>query len=254
MDKHVYAGGYPELLEWFAEKQDPFEGIEDVLPTADVALEALASATVLPRASEPSDHPGQSLIRKRVSLQKDFEGQSELLLLHALLIAILRRRDPPELATGLFFRIWREHGASLAGQLNVRWMISAATTFADHGLTADQRTLGMGLSIMFDLIKLHDSERRLSGQSGRKPFARTTGWRKMPLAFDLDPYSLKGGDLDKNMLSRLWSLSEKDSVIKPLAQSMLELVMTDRKTVFARVQRIKMRNNALELVDRLSKE
>lgn len=254
VEDDLYEGGLSGLQNWHLSKRTPFSGVEAVLPAANVDLEALRAEIVPRRESEPAEHPGNSARRKEVALQKLFEGQSRLLLLHALLIAILRRTDPPEEAVALFLRIWREQGTFMAQNLNARWMISAATTFADFGTTANQRALGMGLSVMFDMMKLHDSERRLSGQSGRKPFDRTPGWRNTPLAFDLDPYSLKGGDLDKNMLARLWNLSQAEPVMRPLGEAMLGLVMKDRHTIFARMQRIKLRNGAMRFLDRLRGE
>jgi hypothetical protein len=252
VDKDLYAGGFPGLLEWYQDKQTPFVALEEVLPPEPVDLGALAARIVPPHDGASTDHPDGTGRKKLAALQKDLAGQSELALLHALLIAILRRRDPPDGVNRLYFRIWREQGAFLAEHLSMRWMISAATTFADHGETTDQRVLGMGLSIAFDMIKIHDSERRLTGQPGRKPFDRTRGWRRTPLAFDLNAYSLKGGDLDRNMLARLWALSEKDPVIKPLAQAMLTRAMQDRRSIFGRMQRIKLRNDTLDVLNILS--
>ncbi|MCF2871238.1 hypothetical protein L0664_09175 [Octadecabacter sp. G9-8] len=176
---------------------------------------------------------------RRFQFQTEFQGQSELLCLHGMLIAILRRNSPPPDALSLFLRLWKEHGRWLAKELPLRWKISAATTFGECGATLEQRALGMGLSILFDSIKLHESERRLSGQSPDVPF-RTEPLKDAPqIAFGLASYSLKKGDMDRNMLARLYAISENDTVIFPLARSMLMQVMSDRKTVFARLEKIK---------------
>ncbi len=127
----------------------------------------------------------------------------------------------------------------MAQLIPVRWMISAATTFSDVDQTADQRAAGMALSILFDMIKLHDSERRISGQPGRTPFRADEGRKRFPVAFNMDPYSFKGGDLDKIMLARIWQLCEGDATIKPLGFAMLRLVMTEPRSIFGRVQDIK---------------
>lgn len=177
--------------------------------------------------------------KRRAEYQKEFRGESELYCLHAILIATLRRRDPPPQTRNLFFRLWREQGQWLASTVRMRWRISAATTFADHGENGDQRALGMGLSVLFDSIKLHESERRLSGQLPIEPFDLPKGPIKTKLAFNSRPYSFKNGDLDRNLITRLWDLSERDATIRPLAQSMLNEIMLDQRTTFARVQKIK---------------
>ena len=161
-----------------------------------------------------------------------------------MVIAILRRRDAPPEFIQLFHRIWAEEGAALIPLLNTRWMIAAATTFGDHGTSTQQCLAGQGLSLLFDLIKLHESERRLSGQPNTKAFS---GAPTTPdLAFDLAPYAAKTGDLDKNLLARLWRLCENDRTIRPLGFHMLRMVMTDKRTVFARLQQFKPRESILD--------
>ena len=39
------------------------------------------------------------------------------------------------------------------------------------------------------------------------------------------------------MLARLWRLAERDDTLQPLGFRMLRMVMTDKRSVFARVQR-----------------
>ncbi|MFX0542752.1 hypothetical protein ACEWPM_013580 [Roseovarius sp. S4756] len=239
ISKEIYPGGYYGLLKTHEKKKLPFFNVEKVLPPADVDLAALAEEIVIAPTQQPEAFERGDMRARHALLQAEFAGQSRLLLLHALLIAIQRKANPPEAAIALFQRLWAECGPRLAKDLTVRWKISAATTFADHGTTFEQRSLGMGLSILFDMVKLHDSERRLSGQPGRRPFKPDRGAPRYPLAFGMEPYSLKRGDLDRTMLARLWALSEADPVIAPLARSMLTLVMSDARSIFARVQRLK---------------
>lgn len=79
--------------------------------------------------------------------------------------------------------------------LPIRWQIAAATTFADHGANAGQKALGMGLSLLFDSIKLHESERRLSGTAGRHAFKTETDKTDHRLPFEMNGYSFTGGIL-----------------------------------------------------------
>lgn len=238
----IYPGGFFSLMQALERKEPPYEGALDVLPKAQADLSALRDALLspdLPRVEKAHrcDAPG-----KMAEYEHEFRGRSRLLAVHAMCIAVLRRHPAPPEAVQLFLRLWREEGRFLASELPVRWLISAATTFADHGETFDQRSGGMGLSMLYDLIKLHDTERRISGRPNDQAFARLKKRdTNHPLAFDMVPYSLEHGDLDRNMLARLWRLAERDDVLQPLGFRMLRLVMHDRRTVFARMQRYKPR-------------
>jgi hypothetical protein len=239
IDTEIYRGGFHSLLHRFEKKRRPYANADKALPAEDVDLEALAQQIIAPHVIDPSEPARYCAYSKQDRLRQELSGQSELHLLHALLIAILRRRDPPMRAQLLFHRIWRENGKSFVGEISVRWMISAATTFADCGQTGDQRACGMGLSILFDMIKLHDSERSNSGRPGQRPFRQKPGSERQSLAFNMQPYAIRKGDLDHNMLARLWMLCENDDTIAPLGFHMLRLVMHDRRSIFGRMQRLK---------------
>ncbi len=241
MKGEIYRGGFYNVLRHFELKQQPLTHLEDVLPPADVDLGALAARTVTTPPPLPKLPQHHAMIRYH-ELATGLVGRSELELLHAILIATLRKSQFPDHALQLFLRIWTETGENFVQTLPVRWQISACTTFADHGVNAEQRTCGMGLMMLFDMIKLHDSERRLSGRSGSQPFRRSSD-TKPALAFDMPRYSLARGDADRNMLARLWLLSERDATLQPLAQHMLRQVMHDPRSIFGRLQIIKSRIN-----------
>lgn len=241
----IYDGGYPALRDFLEERQRSFEGTDQVLPRADVVLAPLKSRLVV--APRLERLPRYSASAKWQDLQIQFDGAPELWCLHAMVIACLRRKGPPETARYLFMRIWEEEGQWMAETLNVRWLISAATTFADHGQTGDERALGMGLSVLFDMIKLHDSERRLTGLTGNDPFRRQGAGRVPGIAFGMQGYSFKGGDLDKVLLARLAQLADRTPRMRALAQTMLNLVMSERRSIFARVQMVKARRRGAQM-------
>ncbi|WP_120501275.1 hypothetical protein [Roseovarius sp. EL26] len=252
--KEIYRGGFYSLGQHHEKKQHPVTGVEHVIPEPDVDLRSLMQEMVPPSPEVDVEYDKYDIRAKLITLQKQFVDQSKLLLLHAVLIAILRKRDPHEHAVVLFQRLWNEHGEFLAKKLNIRWKISASTTFADHGVNFEQRSLGMGLSILFDSIKMHDCERRRSGQSGDQPFNLNKQVTRPSLAFDMGDYSFSKGDIDRNMLARLWVLAERDIVIFPLARAMLFEIMTDDRSIFARLQKLKPQKDTdgiLSLLDRL---
>ncbi|MCL6285921.1 glycosyltransferase family 2 protein [Ruegeria sp. 2012CJ41-6] len=245
-DDAIYPDGFVSLLQTFERKLEPYRGVEAVLPDPDVDLDQLhrdsAKAPVLPSSF---DHQHDATRKYQILLQ-EFDGHSTLWAVHAMCIAILRRRDPPEAVRHLFLRIWREKGDQLVRELPVRWQISAATTFADQGETPAQRAGGMGLSVLFDMIKIHDSERRVSGWRNDMAFPRRDGGLRHELAFGMDGYSLITGDLDRNMLARLWRLAEDDDALRPLGLHLLGLVVSDPNTVFARVRHYRGENPRAE--------
>ncbi|ASM72650.1 MULTISPECIES: hypothetical protein [Roseobacteraceae] len=237
--ENLYQGGFAKLLNRQEKRQRPFDGAAAVLPAPDVDFAPYFTTFVPPPTQHSEEVPRFSAQRKWLQLQLEFEGQPQILHLHAMLIAISRRDDPPDVAISLFHRLWSEQGAKLANMLTTRWKVSAAASFGDIGVTGDQRACGTALHVMFDMMKLHDSERRNSGQPGRRPFRSLRESKRFPLAFGLDAYSFKGGDLDMILLARIWQLCERDATIRPLGFALLRMVMSDPRSIFGRVQQIK---------------
>lgn len=239
LSEENYPGGFYALMQRLESREAPFRDPLSVLPPPDVDLEALFARKV-PQINEIAEGDRRSAPRKWDVLCRDLTDQPEAVAVHAMCIAILRRRTPPEEARELFLRLWREAPEQILALLDVRWCIAAATTFADHGETVEQRLAGQSLSMLFDLIKLHDSERRVSGRANDQAFARLKHRAVDPhMAFGMEPYFLPRGDLDKNMLARIWRLCEADPLIRPLGFAMLRQVMTDKRNIFARIQRYK---------------
>ncbi|WP_121061747.1 hypothetical protein [Chachezhania antarctica] len=239
----VYPGGFYSLMRFLEEKEVPYDDPLAVLPPVDVDLAGLTQISVIADTTPLGPYEAQDARRKYATLTAEFDGESELLLVHAICVAVLRRRAPPAEALSLFHRMWHEQGQYLADALPVRWLVSAAVTFAAHGETPAQLSGGMGLAMLFDLIKLHDSERSLTGRPNDRAFPRRSGRKRHPLAFDLAPYALVHGDMDRIILARLWRFAEEDAVLRPLGFRLLRLLMEDRRTVFARVQRYKKRKD-----------
>lgn len=237
----IYVGGFAQLMAEETSRLQPFDDVQTVLPPADVDLHGLLLDRVPPPLKVPQDSPKHSAERTWMTLQAEFEGQSGLFLVHAMLVRVLSRISPPEAALALFLHCWIEKGDELAQNLPSRWLLAAARVFADHGRTADQRALGLGLSMLFDLIKLHESERRLSGRPGYKPFRRIAGEKLFKIPLGMTPYSMKSGHLDRSLLTRLWAPGQREPTMRPLSMRLLNLVMTDQRTVFARLEKLKRR-------------
>jgi hypothetical protein len=186
------------------------------------------------------DHAPVTAPEKWAQLSGEFDGMAEAQLLHAFLIANLRRKAPPEVAAPLFNRLWAEHGAALMRDMSIRWMLSALTTFADHGATPAQREIGLGITVLCTTLKLTETERLFSGQPPNRAWPR--GRRAAPdLPLDMEAYSVRGGDAAVNMLGRLWTLAQADPVTRPPASHVLTLLAQDPRAVFARLDTMRAR-------------
>ena len=226
-------GGFDALLTRMERRRLPMQfGPEERLPSVDVDFAPLKTslAGVVP---EPYASSGTNFAFKVRELHREFDGAPELLHLHGLLIACLRRRDQPPETAPLFLRLWAEEAPFLLRHLNLRWQVSAITTFGDHGATPAQRQLGQSLSILFNVMKLYESERLYSGTPPDRPFAGPRITHSLPL--QMDTYALMNGGLDVNLLGRLWLDAERDAVIAPLARHLLQALDEDSRTVFRRL-------------------
>lgn len=247
ISKQIYGGGFHSLVNDYEGRREPFTNIESVFPNWELDLEE-AKKQMVPKPVEVPVHLEKTDIRhKEASLLGKLQGECQLVYLHALVIAIIRKRSFPDEALALFFRMWAEQGSFLAKTLGIRWQISAATTFAEHGLTLPQRSVGMGLSVLFDSIKLHESERRRSGQVSSKPFPFTKTEGPNPFPLGMSPISIKFSDIDRFLLARLWVQAEEDPLIYPLARSMLLELISDENTVFARLKQLKNKHRHSDL-------
>ncbi|MCA0921031.1 glycosyltransferase family 2 protein [Pseudooceanicola nanhaiensis] len=227
-------GGFGRVLTRMESRSDPFRyGADESLPPADMDLRPLLTERigVTPAALEVSR---SSFAYKCRELMEEFRGEPALLWLHGLLIANLRRRGQPEQAAPLFQRIWAEHGGFLIDRLNSRWLVSAVTTFGDHGATEVQRRVGLSMNVLFNTMKLYEAERLHAGLAPEQPFDQPHERHRLPL--DMDDFSLRSGGLDVNMLGRLWVEAEADPVIAPLAHHLLVLLDRDAGGVFRRLQ------------------
>lgn len=228
----TYPQGFDSLVEqWQVRRGRLNFAMGEALPQPDTDLAGLVGAVVQP---PPPQDPGASPhARKLQALAQEFQGQSELALLNALLVAHLRKRRQPRHTAALFRRIWVEHGGFLCGTLSTRWLISSIITFADHGETEAQRRLGQSLNMLFSMMKLYEFERLHSGHAPDEPFAVQRSRPALPLG--MTDFSLASGGLDVNLLAPIWLDAQKEPVCGPLACHLLDRLNADDGTLFRRL-------------------
>lgn len=136
---------------------------------ADPDLAAMRDRIVAAGKAVQTRGSDKSLDRHLANLQAEFSGQSELLLHHATLIVLIRRevRLPESLTR--FNALWAQEADFLCRHLNLRWLISAADTFADHGSDLQTRAIGMMASLLGNTVKIGESDRYIHGAEALAP-------------------------------------------------------------------------------------
>lgn len=235
MTGQTYPAGWDGVIAQWEARRAPLATRpgEPGLPPLSVDLVPLRDATV-PADLPPPAPPVSSYARKHHALAAEFAGASQLALLNAITISCLRRRGWPPQAPALFRRIWWEQGEALIVTLNTRWLVSSVTTFADHGETEGERFLGQSFKLLFKLMKFYEFERLYSGRRPDEPF-RLKDKVNAPLPMEINPFALRDGGLDVNLLAPLWRQAGDEPVMGPLARALLERLNADPGTVFRRI-------------------
>ena len=218
---------------WMSRRRRMSFGPGEALPPPEVDLAALMATPVTespPKPAGPMSLHGEKLHAIRAQMA----GLSELAVLNAILISHLRKTGYPRHAPALFRRIWVEHGAALAAELNGRWLISSIITFADHGETEAQRRIGLSMNVLFSLMKLYEYERLHSGAAADLPFPIRRTYDK-PLPLDMPGFALLGGGLDINLLAQLWTEARNEPVAGALACHLLQRLNADPRNLFRRL-------------------
>lgn len=230
----TYPGGFDAVLAQMEGRREPMTfGPGEGFPPPDADLSHLTRET-LGKPSRALRDSTSSFAAKSRELHREFEGRPAILHLNALLIACLRRRAQPPGTAALFVRLWQAHSDFLIAHLDARWLVSSVTTFGDHGLTQAQRVTGTAMNVLFNTMKLHETERLFSGTAPDTPFDGPKAAGPLPLG--MDAYAIVGGGLDVNMLGRIWLDAAEDPVIAPLAHHLLEALNADDRSVFRRLR------------------
>lgn len=107
-------------------------------------------------------HGAQKNIEQHVkNLRAEFVGTSELLHYHASLIVMIRRDYELHANVNRFEQLWEQERDYLLEHLNMRWLVSAADTFADHASAPLVRALMLNVAILFNTVKMQETERFL---------------------------------------------------------------------------------------------
>lgn len=221
--------GFEDLpLRWRTLLTTPDEALaQDTVP---VPKRPLKTQDPLPRNMRfiLSDH--------LIILQRELAGLPQVVLAHAALVVLIRRETALEAALDRYFALWDRHEAVLLASLSLRWLVSAADTFADHGRSAAERATGLATALFANTIKLYETERVFSLNLD----PTEADYRAQTPQFDLGgmvPFNVQRGDTVGNMFDR------KDRVIAGLGVSgrVLDEVTTrcaNLETVYSRFRKL----------------
>jgi hypothetical protein len=144
-------------------------------------------------------------------VRQDFIGRTELEFYHARLIVLIRREIELERNLDLFFTLWQREADFLCQNLSLRWLVSAADTFADYGQAPETRALALSASLLLNTVKLVETERIIQDtqQAADQPekVAFLLDGAPVELFDGVTAYRAGRGDMIRNLYNRLQTVS-----------------------------------------------
>ncbi|WP_027488332.1 hypothetical protein [Allorhizobium undicola] len=104
----------------------------------------------------------KSLDLHLANLRREFSAQPELVFYHAKLIVLLRREFEVKETFAQFRALWEAEAEFLVRHLNLRWLVSAADSFADHDPDPAVRASATLVSVLVNTVKIYETERVLA--------------------------------------------------------------------------------------------
>lgn len=192
-------------------------------------------------SGEPIQTRGShNAIRTQIeALNKEFSGQAELVLYHASLIVLIRRESDAKVNFEKFNTLWQQEAVWLLQHLNIRWLVSAVDTFADHASKPVDRAMALGAAILVNTVKAYESEHYLSGQEEvvylpeRLTHVQTN---LVPLFEGVSCYTVGTDDTLRNMVWRMQVQTQNQACLP--GKIFLEIFkrLGDQKTAFGRMK------------------
>lgn len=173
------------------------------------------------------------------NLKGEFSGKSALLHYHASLIVLIRREISVKKNYQKFCDLWAAEEDFLLQNLDIRWLVSAADTFADHSEDAEIRNVGMMVTLLINTIKLYETERVLQAQDAS--FVATEDavnelGSRAPLFDGLRCFAVGRDDTLRNLFWRIQNVSK----IKPTGQILTAVYdrLQKHDTAFSRFRKL----------------
>lgn len=165
----------------------------------EVDLEILANHIMNIDSYERSIGTRSDLNDQLRMLAREFFGKPALLYYHAGVTVHIRRKIDIKINGARFFRLWHDHGDLLLQQLDSRWLVSACDTIMDVSEDTSERAIALAGTLFTNTIKLYETERAITGQTGTS-YAPLT--QPVPLMDGLTTFMVGSGDMVANLMRR----------------------------------------------------
>lgn len=175
-------------------------------------MEEMKSSTIdlgTPVLSRGSAH---DLHQHYETLRQEFSGQPELVFYHAFLISLIRREYKTQESYAAFLNLWENNEAWLMENLNIRWLVSACDTFADHSPDITERALAIGAALLANTVKAYETENILTHQENVLYDANLVAHlqtKAIPLFEGMSCYTIGTDDTLRNMVWRMEPVASK---------------------------------------------
>lgn len=177
-------------------------------------------------------------------LKREFSGQPELIWYHARLIVLLRRGYRVEETFKIFNQLWTAEKFWLCKNLNIRWLISACDTFADHSWEEKERALALSVSLMINTLKLYETERYVTNTENASYDPLKISHLQnflVPLFEGMSCFTIGTDDTLRNMVWRMKEISTGAVVGEILLEVFSRLHQCD--SIFSRLRARHRRKN-----------
>jgi hypothetical protein len=204
---------------------------------------ALKSTLISGAAVTQTRGSEKSLDQHLANLRLEFVGQPEIVFHHARLIVLIRREFNVEATFAQFKTLWDQEAAFLCAHLNLRWLVSASDTFADHHPEKAARAISMMAAALVNTVKIYETERLVATGGPTEPDPTKIEQLQtdlVPLFEGLSGFTIGTDDTLRNMRWRLEPFFEEGAVGQILKTVYDRLQTND--TAFARLRALHRRD------------
>lgn len=175
-------------------------------------LEPLKTAIIDQGPSVLSRGSAKDIQQHYATLRQEFSGQPELCFHHAMLIVMLRREVDVPQTYARFEALWRDHSEWLLKNLNIRWLVSACDTFADHSTNDAERALALATAVLANTVKAYETENVMSRHTKvdyAPDLVARVQQEAIPLIEGMSCYTIGTDDTLRNMVWRMKDIAPK---------------------------------------------
>lgn len=207
---------------------------------AETQYAAMKARRVPGDAPRPAHRSPDDIGAHFANLEGEFAGQPELCLYLAKLIVMLRRDVDPAPTYARYRRLWEMERDFLLRHLSLRWLVSAADTFADRG--GEEYGPAILASVMANMAKVAETDRFLHPAPDDHDPARFQILREGPKPmFDGMTYLAAGTDDSLINLRRRMEPAFRQGIAGAILREVFRR-LNDQPTALHRMRRLNRRD------------